>query len=240
MSGKPITEFVGLRSKLYSFRTVEGEKKICKGIKKSVVKNKFSFEDFNNCLFDMRPVMRECNTLRSYQHEMYSVTTNKVALSAFDDKRYLVDHILTLLYGYRTNEMEIPEQLKHTSYKYPALAHSSKIDYKKTIEEVFTNLRIYVKPDARFDVKLQDIFKPFTKINTNSYSKLLKYVRSASSLLSQWEIQRNLAVWCATSGCGVAMSHILANIFESDPRFKTMSQELKERYENKLIYLMRL
>jgi len=45
--------------------------------------------------------MRECHTLRSYHHEMYSITTNKVALSAFDDKRYLVDKVNTLPYGYR-------------------------------------------------------------------------------------------------------------------------------------------
>jgi len=55
MSGKPIAEFVGLRSKLYSFRTAEEEKKICKGIKKTVVKNTLKFEDFKNCLFDTKP-----------------------------------------------------------------------------------------------------------------------------------------------------------------------------------------
>jgi len=31
---------------------------------------------------------------------MYSITKNKVALSAFDDKRYLVDKVNTLPYGY--------------------------------------------------------------------------------------------------------------------------------------------
>jgi len=103
MSGKPIAEFVGLRSKLYSFKTIdEEEKKICKGIKKSVFRNKLRFEDFKNCLFDMREVMRECNTLRSYHHEMYSISVNKVALSAFDEKRYLVDKVNTLPYGYHT------------------------------------------------------------------------------------------------------------------------------------------
>jgi len=105
MSGKPIAEFVSLRTKLYSFRTRkihnEEEKKICKGIKKYVVRNKLMFEDFNNCLFDMREVMRECNTLISYHHEMYSISVNKVALSAFDDKRDLVDKVNTLPYGYK-------------------------------------------------------------------------------------------------------------------------------------------
>jgi len=95
MYGKLIAGFVGLRSKLYSFKTVdEEEKKTCKGIKKSVVRNKLRFNDFKNCLFDMREVMRECNTLRSYHH------VHKVALSAFDDKKYLVDKANTLPYCY--------------------------------------------------------------------------------------------------------------------------------------------
>jgi len=65
-----------------------------------VVKNTLKCEDFKHCLFDTRPVTRERNTLRSYHHEMYSITTNKAALSAFDDKRYLVDKVSTLPYGY--------------------------------------------------------------------------------------------------------------------------------------------
>jgi len=101
MSGKSIAEFVGLRSKLYSFKTAEEEEqKICKGIKKVTVRNTLKFEDFKHCLFDAKPIMRECNTLRSYHHEMYSIATNKVAFSAFDDKRYLVDKLSTLPCGY--------------------------------------------------------------------------------------------------------------------------------------------
>jgi len=131
--------------------------------------------------------------------------------------------------------MEIPEQLKQTisSVTYPVLAYIRKgetANERKTIEYVLTNLSVHVTPEDKFDVKLQDVFKPFTN-STNSYSKLLKYVRSES--LSQWEIQRNFAVWCATSGCGIAMTHLLSNIFENDPQFSSMSQELKKRYENK-------
>jgi len=101
MSDKPISDFVGLRSKLYSFRTVDDdEKKICKGIKKSVVKNRLTFDDFKECVFSSEIKMVECNTLRSYHPEMYSISVNKVALSAFDDKRYLVDKLETLPYGH--------------------------------------------------------------------------------------------------------------------------------------------
>ena len=47
-----IDEFVGLRAKLYSYKMFEGEEtKKCKGVKKSVVKNSITHEDYINCLF---------------------------------------------------------------------------------------------------------------------------------------------------------------------------------------------
>ena len=50
-AGKQITEFVGLRAKMYSHRT-EGEVDVkkCKGIKKNVVKNGITFQDYKDCL----------------------------------------------------------------------------------------------------------------------------------------------------------------------------------------------
>ena len=49
--GKQITEFVGLRSKLYSFKIDEKEEKKCKGVKKSEVKRSINFKDYKDCLF---------------------------------------------------------------------------------------------------------------------------------------------------------------------------------------------
>jgi len=123
---------------------------------------------------------------------------------------------------------------------YPALAHSNRSSLmKKNIKEVLTNLRIYLTPNDMFHVKLNDIFNPFTKINTNSYSKLLKYVRSDTpAAISQWELQHNFAVWCATSGCGVAMTHLLSNIFTNDPQFSSLSQKKKMNTTISLIYLI--
>jgi len=73
--------------------------------------------------------------------------------------------------------MEIPEQLKQTSYKYPSLAHSSEINYKKTIEDVLINLSIY---EDKYRVKFQSIFKSFVKVYTKDYLKLLIYTKSES------------------------------------------------------------
>ena len=51
-NGKVIDEFVGLRTKLYSYKMLEGEEsKKCKGVKKSVVKNSITHEDYEECLF---------------------------------------------------------------------------------------------------------------------------------------------------------------------------------------------
>ena len=99
--GKIIEEFVGLRSKLYSYKMFEGkEEKKCKGIKKVVVKKQISFEDYKECLFSRAPQMRKMNVIRSHQHEIFSETVNKIALSANDDKRIILDDgISTLAFG---------------------------------------------------------------------------------------------------------------------------------------------
>ena len=99
--GKIIEEFVGLRSKLYSYKMFEGkEEKKCKGIKKVVVKKQISFEDYKECLLSKQPQMRKMNVIRSHQHEIFSETVNKIALAADDDKRIILDDgISTLAFG---------------------------------------------------------------------------------------------------------------------------------------------
>ena len=42
------------------------------------------------------------NTIRSYTHSLYSIQTNKLALSTKDDKCYILnDGITTLAYGHK-------------------------------------------------------------------------------------------------------------------------------------------
>ena len=51
LAGKIMTEFVGLRAKLYSYKMLDDiETKKCKGIKKSVVDKTISFEAYKKCL----------------------------------------------------------------------------------------------------------------------------------------------------------------------------------------------
>ena len=99
--GKIIEGFVGLRAKLYSYKMFEGkEEKKCKGIKKAVIKKHISFDDYKECLFSKQTQMRKMNVIRSHQHEIFSETVNKIALSADNDKRIIMDDgISTLAFG---------------------------------------------------------------------------------------------------------------------------------------------
>ena len=101
-AGKIIKEFVGLRAKLYSFKMDEGEEsKKSKGVKKQVVATSITHEDYKTCLRTGKEQLRKQNILRSYEHEVYTEEVNKVALSAQDDKRYILsDGVHTLAWGH--------------------------------------------------------------------------------------------------------------------------------------------
>ena len=106
--GKQITEFVGLRSKLYSFKIEEKnakhakrEEKKCKGVKKSEVKRTINFKDYKDWLFTGNKQMRIMNVIRGHKHEVFSETINKVALCSEDDKRIICeDSVHTLAHGH--------------------------------------------------------------------------------------------------------------------------------------------
>ena len=91
VAGKIIKEFVSLRAKLYSFKMEDGaENKRCKGVKKQVVKETITHEDYKTCLTTGKEILRKQNILRSYDHEVYTEEVNKIALSATDDKRHIL------------------------------------------------------------------------------------------------------------------------------------------------------
>ena len=107
--GKIIKEFVGLRAKLYSYKMDEGkENKRCKGVKKNVVERSITHEDYKTCLETGKEQLRRQNIIRSYDHALYTEEVNKIALSATDDKRYLLkDSYDTLAWGhYKIRDME--------------------------------------------------------------------------------------------------------------------------------------
>ncbi|XP_068757536.1 uncharacterized protein [Montipora capricornis] len=95
-AGIPITEFVGLRSKMYSYMK-DNDKggKTAKRIKKNIIKKNITHENYKNVLFNNEQMYHNMKTIRSNLHQLGSYELNKVSLSCFDDKRYIHDNSVT-------------------------------------------------------------------------------------------------------------------------------------------------
>ena len=91
-AGVPICEFVGLRSKMYSYiKDNQKGGKTAKGIKKNVIKKDIQHENYKETLFNNKQMYHKMKTIRSESHQLGSYEINKVSLSCFDDKRYILD-----------------------------------------------------------------------------------------------------------------------------------------------------
>ena len=91
-----VTEFVGLKSKMYSY--VKNEQKggkTAKGIKKNVIENNIKYEDYKNVVLNNEQLHHKIKTIRSQKHQLGSYEINKVSLSCFDDKRYIHNNGIT-------------------------------------------------------------------------------------------------------------------------------------------------
>ena len=90
-NGTIMTEFVGLRAKMYALR-VDGKKdtKKVKGVKSNVVARTITFDDYTTCLNEEIEMTRQQSCIRSKLHQVYTIRETKIALSPYDDKRYIV------------------------------------------------------------------------------------------------------------------------------------------------------
>ena len=125
-NGLPIKEFTGLRSKCYSLivenfdnfnecyykihgiplpkpeKEEETNKMRNKGIQKSVINKELNQNKYNMCLDGQDPIQyNNVRMFKSVNHQIYTVKQNKVSLSQYDNKRYIMDDgITTLPYGH--------------------------------------------------------------------------------------------------------------------------------------------
>ena len=108
-------EFVGIKPKLYSLLFFEvlhslirkckfGAKNAGKSIKKDVLRRCVTHAEFRKTRLRMTSLKIRQNLLRSKSHKIHAYQEVKVAMTAFDSKRYLLDdNIHTLAFGhYRT------------------------------------------------------------------------------------------------------------------------------------------
>ena len=73
-----------------------------KGVKKNVIEKEITHEHYKEVLIERKQYMHRMKILRSEGHEMYGMSMNKISISPFDTKRWIVgDGIHTLAYGHR-------------------------------------------------------------------------------------------------------------------------------------------
>lgn len=110
-NGRIMLRLVILRSKMYAI-LIMGEDPIkkAKGVKSGVVKQVFTYPDYEQCLFNNVTKVVTQKTIRSRLHVVHTEKQKKVGLSHFDDKRYIIPNTVdTLPWGH----FEIPEEAEN-------------------------------------------------------------------------------------------------------------------------------
>ena len=76
-------------------------KKAAKGVKKKAIEKGLSHQDFLECLENNDIMRHEMKGFRSDCHQVFSYKNNKISLSCYDDKRYILDDgISSYAYGH--------------------------------------------------------------------------------------------------------------------------------------------
>ena len=96
----PIFCFCGLKSKMYTFLTEKNCKKRAKGVRKQIVEKVIDFDAYKNILFGETFTHHKQVSISSKSHELYTTLENKISLSAFYDKKYLLDCCESVPYGH--------------------------------------------------------------------------------------------------------------------------------------------
>ena len=99
-SGVIITEFVELKSKMYSIKKIDGkEHNTAKGESIAIESNKFK-----DALFNKKIIRHKMKRIQSKKHKLGTYEIDKISLSCFDDKRYVLDDgIYTLSYFHKNS-----------------------------------------------------------------------------------------------------------------------------------------
>ena len=102
-------EFCAPRAKTYSYlMDHDCEVKKAKGTKKYIIKRRIMFENYTDCLFNDKIILKWQQRFKSNHHQVYTEEVNKIALSNNDDKRLQTfDGIKRYPYG--TNVFKVCE-----------------------------------------------------------------------------------------------------------------------------------
>ena len=131
LGGKIMKEFVAIRAKTYSYLMHDDtEHRKAKGTKKCVIERRLVFENYKDCLFNDKIILKSQKKIKSDYHNVYTEQISKIALRSNDGKRLQTfDKITTYLYG--TNAFKVCKSEMLSKYKLLILM----IMQMKTVQE---------------------------------------------------------------------------------------------------------
>ena len=99
--GKIIDEFVGLKSKMHSMKNTNGkESNTTKGVNIAT-----EFNKFKGTLFNKKVLRHKMSRIQSKKYKIGTYKINKISLSCFDDKSFVLDDgIHTLAHFHDTDD----------------------------------------------------------------------------------------------------------------------------------------
>ena len=96
-NGNKIDEFIGLKSKMYSLISNNWDMNKAKG-----VHLKLKHKEYVDVLFNKKVLRHKMKRILSEKHNIGSYLLNKISLSCYDDKRFIIDDgINSLAYGHK-------------------------------------------------------------------------------------------------------------------------------------------
>lgn len=100
--GRIISEFVGLKPKLYSIKYDNGDIiKRCKGLQNIIVENYIKHEDYIDVLQNEKYIVAQNRRIESKKLELRTIEIKKISHTCLCDKRFILDNkIDTLPYGH--------------------------------------------------------------------------------------------------------------------------------------------
>ena len=112
--GVIVTEFVGLKSKMYSIKKIDGkEHNTAKGVSIAT-----EFDKFKDVLFNEKIIRHKMKRIQSKKYKLGTYEIDKKSLSCFDNKRYVLDDgICTLAYFHKDSVTSCKEIKKDCDKK---------------------------------------------------------------------------------------------------------------------------
>jgi hypothetical protein len=112
LGGVPGKEFVGLRPKMYCLMSGDNlEKKTAKGVSKTIIRKELKFQKYLEVLREGSRTFATMFQIRARAHKLQTQKVTKVALSAYDDKRYILpDGVTTLAHGHYKTGIPFPRR----------------------------------------------------------------------------------------------------------------------------------